>query len=360
MYRLVTVTEASSGPRRTSLLRYGCRAASSRIVCRCLRLPHDMVKIVSIMGYTRSGSTLLDCMLGELDGVFSTGELHYLWERGLEQGRRCGCGRPVTSCPVWSSILRAAFGADAPRPKDVERWLDRAVRTRHTWSLLRGNAGAFGDAAALRAARETMNRLYPAIAETTGARVVVDSSKRPSDAALVRLLEDVDAYVIHLVRDPRAIVFSWRRSKRELDADEDVDMPRQPVLKSASEWVEVNLAADAVRRAMGRRRAMLLRYEDLLRDPRRTISSIASFVGEPMTDGAFVDDRTIDLGENHTVAGNPSRFTRGHTPLRIDAEWRHRIASGDRIATTVVTAPFLRRYGYAIGDARDHAERAAS
>jgi len=34
-----------------------------------------MVRVLSIIGYTRSGSTLLDSLLGELDGVFSAGEL---------------------------------------------------------------------------------------------------------------------------------------------------------------------------------------------------------------------------------------------------------------------------------------------
>lgn len=51
-----------------------------------------MVRVLSIVGYTRSGSTLLDSILGELDGVFSAGELHYLWERGLLEHRTCGCG----------------------------------------------------------------------------------------------------------------------------------------------------------------------------------------------------------------------------------------------------------------------------
>ncbi|MBA3432215.1 MAG: hypothetical protein H0U16_12145, partial [Actinobacteria bacterium] len=50
------------------------------------------LKVLFIMGWTRSGSTILDNLLGEVEGFFSTGELHYLWRRGLLEGRLCSCG----------------------------------------------------------------------------------------------------------------------------------------------------------------------------------------------------------------------------------------------------------------------------
>ncbi len=64
------------------------------------------MKVVYVVSGTRSGSTVLDTVLGGIDGWFSSGELRFLWERGLLEGRRCGCGEPVTSCPVWSEVLR--------------------------------------------------------------------------------------------------------------------------------------------------------------------------------------------------------------------------------------------------------------
>src|SRR5947208_16533925 len=78
------------------------------------------VKVLFIMGWTRSGSTILDNVLGELDGFFSTGELHYLWERGLLQNRLCGCGRAVPAGRVWSVVL--ANLDDMPAPQARTRW----------------------------------------------------------------------------------------------------------------------------------------------------------------------------------------------------------------------------------------------
>jgi len=36
-----------------------------------------MTKVLYIAGWGRSGSTILDNVLGQLDGCFSTGELNY-------------------------------------------------------------------------------------------------------------------------------------------------------------------------------------------------------------------------------------------------------------------------------------------
>jgi hypothetical protein len=63
------------------------------------------VKVVLLLAWGRSGSTILDNALGAMDGFFSAGEIRYLWERGVIKGWRCGCGRPVTQCPVWSVVL---------------------------------------------------------------------------------------------------------------------------------------------------------------------------------------------------------------------------------------------------------------
>jgi len=52
-------------------------------------------RVLYILGWGRSGSTVLGNILGEIDGFFSAGELHYLWERSLVEGRACGCGRDV-------------------------------------------------------------------------------------------------------------------------------------------------------------------------------------------------------------------------------------------------------------------------
>ena len=69
-----------------------------------------MVKVLYIAGWGRSGTTLLDNLLGQIEGFTSTGELHNLWQRGLIDGRDCGCGLRLTDCPFWQEVLTAGFG----------------------------------------------------------------------------------------------------------------------------------------------------------------------------------------------------------------------------------------------------------
>src|SRR5918996_2767955 len=58
------------------------------------------VKTLYILGMTRSGSTILENVLGNVPGFFAAGEIHWLW-RSLVAGVPCGCRRPIDDCPVW-------------------------------------------------------------------------------------------------------------------------------------------------------------------------------------------------------------------------------------------------------------------
>jgi hypothetical protein len=309
----------------------------------------DYLKVVSIIGGTRSGSTIIDNILGEYDGFFSTGELHYLWERGLIQGRKCGCGRKLRECEVWSQVIDRVF--EDPQlsrmgAAGVVLLQRRTVRTRHTAKLLRSaNVGQEKSVYARDYAR-IANRLYTSIAEVTGSRVIVDSSKRPSDAALVRRLPGITSYVVHLVRDPRAVAFSWLSKKEEFDSEAATYMPQHGSLYTSIRWLGINAMANIVRFREPLGQAFLVRYEDFVAQPRTVIEGIVSAVGESTERTPFMDERAVFLAANHTVSGNPSRFRTGVVQLCEDRDWRHGLGGGSRLVTTAVSMPLLRHYGY--------------
>jgi hypothetical protein len=190
---------------------------------------HATIRVLYIAGSGRSGSTILDRILGQLDGWFSVGELVNLWERGLIAGRKCGCGVPVPQCPLWTAVLSRAFGApvgvDARRMALLGR---QRVRPGSLPPLLaaRGRTAApDGDEY-----RATLARLYRAVHDHTGCRVIVDSSKSPVYAELLATLPGADVSVVHLVRDPRASAYSWLRKKRLPDFGDDRLMLRQAAI----------------------------------------------------------------------------------------------------------------------------------
>lgn len=294
------------------------------------------VTVLYITGWCRSGSTLLGNVLAEATGVVHVGELRFLWLNGVlgaGSNGRCGCGRRLTECPLWSGVLGAVRPPDrtlAQHAADIVRW-QAACRTRHTPGVLRRPPGN-GWPGALAAT-------YHAIAERTGARVIVDGSKFSSDAALLTHLPGINARRVHLVRDPRAVAMSWLVPKAYTG--------RRSALDSTLHWLGFNLTAEAVARA-NPGTSLRLRYEDLVRDPRTALAQVLGLIGHPGPNPVAADG-SVELGGNHTVTGNPDRFARGRTAIEEDRRWHRALPPSQRTAATLLALPLLHRYGYEIG-----------
>src|SRR4029077_11882222 len=111
-------------------------------------------------------------------------------------------------CVVWRKVGEVAFGGwdalDLAAVRDLRRRLDRR------WSVPQLLASRVSPALDrdVAAYRGILAKLYAAIAEVTGARMIVDSSKIATFALLLRGIDDVDLRTAHLVRDPRGVVHS--------------------------------------------------------------------------------------------------------------------------------------------------------
>jgi hypothetical protein len=295
--------------------------------------------VLCITGWCRSGSTVMGNILNEIPGFFHVGELHFLWKNAAGRGAnsRCGCGRVLTECPMWSTILPigrpAGVSAEAHADTVIRRQL-ACVRTRHTWRVLdRGlHCEQIREHAAL------MTRIYHGIAERSGARVIVDTTKIPGEAALLPQLDGVRAYYVQLVRDPRATAESWRQWK-----DYVYDMS---AARSTAYWHGFNRAAAAIVRRYPER-SLCLRYEDFIGDPAGTIDVLLRLCGADPTANPM-QGRVVELHTNHTVTGNPDRFRTGRTTIRDrDDSWRTGLSTSARLAAVTLSWPLFRRYGYA-------------
>jgi hypothetical protein len=299
---------------------------------------NSRLSVIYISGWLRSGSTVLGNVLAEVPGFFHAGELHFLWKNaaGLGANRLCGCGLPLTGCPLWSVILpagRPAGMTEAAHARLVLRQQRASVRTRHTWRVLRRGAAD----PVTRSQAALMTAVYHAIAEQTGARVIVDSSKMAAEAALLPHLDGVRPCFVHLVRDPRAIAQSYRAPKQYVEA--------MPAGQSTAYWHGFNRAAEAVSRRYPDRSAFL-RYEEFIADPQAAVGGLLERFG---TDPAVVPvhGRTVELHPNHTVTGNPDRFRSGVTVIKDDdSAWRSRLPAGARLTARTLAWPLFERYGY--------------
>jgi hypothetical protein len=305
------------------------------------------VIVLCITGWCRNGSTIIGNILDEIPGFRHVGELHFLWKNAARTGAnsKCGCGAVLTECPFWSARITELMsqGGDSLETyaAEVVRRQRTYVRTRHTWRVLRhGPSGRPASSPAkpgLRAHADLMSRTYLAIAAASGARVIVDTSKIPGEAALLPYLDGVTPFFVHLVRDPRAVAESWREPKQYVYA--------MSAAKSTAYWHGFNRASRAITRRYPER-SLQLRYEDFLADPREAIGRLLALCGEP-EEANPVHGRVIDLGVNHTVTGNPDRFNSGATVLRdTDHRWVTGLRRRARLAVVLLSWPLFRRYGY--------------
>jgi Sulfotransferase family len=303
------------------------------------------VKVLYVVGLGRSGSTILSNSLGQIGGYFSAGELNFIWRHNVIENRLCGCGRPFRECPVWTKVMEEAFGGmDGIDPREMMRLQNLGTRTRHIPLMLT----ARGD----RVLKERLEkllisyrRLYGAIGSVTGSRVIVDSSKEPAHGYAMSLVPDLDFYVLHLIRDPRAAAYSWLKKKPQPDTDTREHMVQFSPTKSSALWDTWNASAEALWRRTPEK-YLRLRYEDFVTDPRRSFERILRLLGEESAEPPLASDREVRLGVSHTVSGNPNRFETGAVELRPDHEWISNMSSRNRALVTALTLPLLPHYGY--------------
>ncbi len=311
-------------------------------------------KILFIGGFGRSGTTILDNVLGQVDGFFSAGETLYIWDRSFIEDRLCGCSRAFSECPVWQPIA----GKIAPRGETAEKRreeLDHWVQVRESLTPKRVTLAARGGMSPDSASgiahgvaeyQRRMIDVYRAIQQETGCQVIVDSSKSPGHGYLLQGSPELDAYAVHIVRDPRAVAFSWQKKKvYDPSGDQPLMMSRHSPARSSRLWNTWNMATQAVWKKSPSR-YMRIRYEDFMAQPRSTLQEILDHVGEGNRSLDFVRGNTVEMGEIHALAGNPSRFNDGSVELRRDDRWRQDQPAGHRRLVTLLTYPLLRRYGY--------------
>jgi hypothetical protein len=308
--------------------------------------------VLYIGGWGRSGSTLLDRVLGQLPGFAAVGELRELWERGVRENRPCGCGQAFHECPFWTDVGRTAFGGWGRLDLDEVLGLRYSLDRGWTAPALTGPRVPRRLEGRLRRYLEILDPLYAAIRSVSGDDVVVDSSKLPMHAALLRRIP-LDVRVVHLVRDSRGVVYSWRKQVLRNRAAAESEGARyleryDPVSASARYLVYNALTARLARRGLP---LLLVRYEDFVARPAASVRTIAAFAGAIPSEQDLdcIGPDWVELRPNHTVDGNPMRFSVGTVKLVADEEWRQRMRRRDRVLVTAITGPLLRRYRYAVG-----------
>lgn len=297
------------------------------------------LKILYIGGAGRSGSTLLEMILGNCSGFFSVGEILEFWHITENKSSYCGCGQILEDCEFWQKVTnRLSQRGSIPGGRLNELKL-KYDRTRNLAMLPLAHIYTEASFTELRTYTE---RLYRAVQELTDGRTLVDSSKTPSHLYLLSQIADFELHVLHLVRDPRAVAFSW--NKRVKQNQFKSNLGQRSLISSILRWSVEN----SFIRKFGQRQESytVLRYEDFVRNPFASVTGALRNLNFDSSNLSFLDSSGIELHPTHSIGGNPIRFQRGSFQIHYEDSWEKKMARGLTCALGLIVPFQLLQYHY--------------
>lgn len=275
--------------------------------------PDDALPTVFIVGCPRSGTTLLQRMLDAHPAVAVAPETFFI--------RR-----------FWTH--RATYG-DLQRDEHFERLL-RDITATPAFDEMGLDADAF------MAAAQNGERSYAALfrlllrrfADQRGATVV--GEKTPNHVLYLPTLHDFfpDARFIHLVRDPRAVVNSWR----------SVPWSSGRVWRDTEIWVEYVAAGRAAAPGLGEALRVVL-FEELVRAPERVLRRVCAHLT------LDYDPAMVAFHKRTPQTVNVEREPwKANTMQPIDPSvaerWRTALTPGQVVEVEAVAAEEMLHWGY--------------
>lgn len=244
--------------------------------------------VVSLIGTSRCGSTVLQAALAQFQDVTALGEVKRL--RSLAaRGALCGCGTKIDACEIWGPQIENFV---APKGGRL-RMLGNALAVATGAPLFPADARA----------AQSLSQMLHAIDRKMPSRVFIDSSKDPDQLLLYARHPDITVIPVHVVRDPRGVVQS---AGRRTGTTADV---------MARHWHRLNAAALVLQKMTPRLPWQTIRYEDFCADPMAICSTILQAAGH---DGQLRDRPVVD----HTLGGSPGFSFAGIETIRVENNWR--------------------------------------
>lgn len=290
-------------------------------------MPVDPLPV--IVGCPRSGTSLLAVMLDSHSRMAMPPETSFI----RHIGKLAGAG----------DALRLNFFRLVTFDKlGVSAWSDCGLDAATFWQRLLA-VRPFTLTGGLRA-------FYALYAERSGKARCGD--KTPAYVKLIPEIEALlpEAHFIHLIRDPRPTVLSWRGTWFA---------PSKDAATLAVKWAEHVNAGRAAARVV--RHYLEVRYEDLVLAPEATLRAVCHFIDldyEPaMLDYAASGRARLDsLQARTSVDGSRvvareertsihANLVRPPQPSRV-REWETQMAAADRSAVEEAVGPLMRELGY--------------
>ena len=249
------------------------------------------MRVIYIAGNGRSGSTLLDMMLGSGEHNFSAGELTFITREGISQ-EYCSCGATIGECWVWRKVMELWSSSLSISSARYQILRKRYERNKSLPKLIFNIVWPGKDFLTYCAATQS---LFEAIQNVTKARVIIDSSKSASRILILRRFSDLT--VIHLCRNFTGVMNSVNKfSPKNIEEGIEEDIHITPPWRALINWILNNFLVSILSVGIRRHR---IHYGQMVRNTNDVISTLGDEFQVP-TEGGFSAD--------HMLAGNVVRL----------------------------------------------------
>ncbi len=172
------------------------------------------IKLVYILGFGHSGSTLLDLILGAMPKAESVGEIIRL-RKELDWNHPCTCGIDLKDCPYWTPVLSAFESkleeyADSQDIYEFTKVLRKPEAQSYFSKVFKGLKAEVPHDLVKNYGQRTY-ALFEEILKHSGRDYIVDSSKNHRRLILLWLSGLFDIKVIYLYRNSPELINSLRR-----------------------------------------------------------------------------------------------------------------------------------------------------
>jgi Sulfotransferase family len=303
--------------------------------------------VIYLLGYSRSGSTLIEDVISKELQIPSLGEVKYFLERGVLWEEKCSCGFTVKECAFWSKVsfvFAKKYNPDQIIGSHLKYLISLNEKFESTrWfflNLLMLKGRKFKEYAG------TQNNLSTSIMEVLDYKNYIDSSKMPARLFWLSRQQDAKIKVIFVIRDPRAVAWSCgrivKRNEANLLAGGGLgEMPRFGFFSAIMRWA-LNSAMSLLVLRLSKCDYLTVKYEDFVSEKEKSIHEIECFLLEETSPVAMLEDL------NHSISGNPRRMTGGLKSIKIDEEWKVRLPKWKSVCAYILLFPFMALFRYKI------------
>lgn len=301
--------------------------------------------MIYLLGYSRSGSTLIEDIISKELSVSSLGEVKYFIERGLVWKESCSCGKNVNDCQLWSHVL-TEFNRHSPNGRytlyELQHYANLVEKFESTRWFIKNFL--FTKNKQLQEYLDTQMKVNTSIEIALNQSNYIDSSKMPARLFWLDRISPKKPRVIFVVRDPRAVAWSCGRKIKRNEANLSLnrrleEMPRFGFFSAILRWA-LNTTISLAVLKLTKSPCITIKYEDFVNDKASAVNAISIFIN-----GDQQQTNSICMN-GHSISGNPRRLTGGLKNIKPDEEWKYMLPKWKRVCSYVALFPFMFLFKY--------------